>query len=104
MGMAWIRLCRHTEEKPSHAQTLRIYFWHGVIPTSYFINPRRACAARVTVVVVFVCLSVCLSVMRELTSAVIDRVKNKVTYPAADGGQKICGIFSETALFSKVMA
>ena len=37
--------------------------------------------------------------MRELTSPVIDRVKNKVTYPAADGGQKICGIFSETALF-----
>ena len=36
--------------------------------------------------------------MRELTSPVIDRVKNKVTYPAADGGQKICGIFSETAL------
>ena len=45
-----------------------------------------------------VCLSVILSVMRELTSPVIDRVKNKVTYPAADEGQKICGIFSETAL------
>ena len=27
----------------------------------YFINPRRACAARVTVVVLCVCLSVCLS-------------------------------------------
>ena len=37
--------------------------------------------------------------MRELTSPVIDRVKHKVTYPVADGGQKICGIFSETALF-----
>ena len=37
-------------------------------------------------------LSVILSVMRELTSPVIDRVKNKLTYPAADGGQKICGI------------
>ena len=44
-----------------------------------------------------VCHSVILSVMRELTSPVIDRVKNKLTYPAADGGQKICGIFSETA-------
>ena len=63
------------------------------------INPRRACTARVTVVVVWVCLSVILSVMRELTSPVIDRVKNKLTYSAADGGQKICGIFSETALF-----
>ena len=49
------------------------------------VNPRRACAARVTVVVVCVILSV----MRELTSAVIDRVKNKLTYPAADGGQKM---------------
>ena len=34
-------------------------------------------------------LSVILPVMR-LTSPVIDRVKNKLTYPAADGGQKIC--------------
>ena len=42
---------------------------------------------------------VCVSVMRELTSPVIERVKNKLTYPAADEGQKICGIFSETALF-----
>ena len=25
--------------------------------------------------------------------------QNKLTYPAADEGQKICGIFSETALF-----
>ena len=38
-----------------------------------------------------------LSVMRELTSPVIDHVKNKLTYPAVDGGQKICGIFSEIA-------
>ena len=50
-------------------------------------------------VVVCVCHSFILSVMRELTSPVIDRVNNKLTYPAADGGQKICGIFSETALF-----
>ena len=57
------------------------------------INPRRACAARSS------CVSVILSVMRELTSPVIERVKNKLTYPAADEGQKICGIFSETALF-----
>ena len=50
---------------------------------------------RVTVVG-SVCLCVCVSVMRELTSP---GVKNKLTYPAADEGQKICGIFSETALF-----
>ena len=60
------------------------------------INPRRACTARVTVVV---CLSVILSVMRELTSPVIDHVKNKLTYPVVDGGQKLCGVFSETAHF-----
>ena len=47
----------------------------------------------------WVCVCVCVSVMRELTSPVIERVKNKLTYPAADEGQKICGIFSETALF-----
>ena len=29
--------------------------------------------------------------MRELTSPVIDRVKNKLTYPVADGGQKNVG-------------
>ena len=28
--------------------------------------------------------------MRELASPVIDRVKNKLTYPATDGGQKKC--------------
>ena len=42
--------------------------------------------------------------MRELTSPVIERVKNKLTYPAADEGQKICGIFSETALFKSQQA
>ena len=57
-------------------------------------TPGQILAPRVCTLVLFI-----LSVMRELTSPVIDRVKNKVTYPAADGGQKICGIFSETALF-----
>ena len=32
------------------------------VSLSIIINPRRACAARVTVVVLCVCLSVCLSV------------------------------------------
>ena len=57
------------------------------------INPLRACAARVTVVVVCVCHSV----IHSFCLLVVDRVKNKLTYPATDGGQKICGIFSETA-------
>ena len=34
----------------------------GLAPARPIINPRRACAARVTVVVLCVCLSVCLSV------------------------------------------
>ena len=55
-------------------------------------TPGQILAPRVCTLVLFI-----LSVMRELTSPVIDRVKNKLTYPAADGGQKICGIFSETA-------
>ena len=41
------------------------------------------------------CGSVCLFNKRELTSTVIDRVKNEVTYPVADGGQKSCGICPE---------
>ena len=58
-------------------------------------NPRYACAARVTVVVVWVGLSV----MRELTSQVIDRVKNKLTYTAADRQRsENMWVFSETAL------
>ena len=62
---------------------------------SCVINPRRACAARVTVVVVCVC--VCLSVKSHLTSGASVRPENAVTYSAGDEGQKICGVFSETA-------
>ena len=59
------------------------------------VNPRRACAARVTVVVVCVC--VCLSVKSHLTSGASVRPENAVTYSAGNEGQKICGVFSETA-------
>ena len=55
------------------------------------INPRRACAARVTVVVVSVCVSVCLSVKSHLTLEASLRPENAVTYSAGDEGQKICG-------------
>ena len=65
------------------------------------INPRRACAARVTVVGLSVCLpvclSVCLSVSQHLTSGASVRLENAVTYSTGDEGQKICGVFSETA-------
>ena len=58
-----------------------------------FINPRRACAARVTVVG----LSVCLSVSQHLTSGASVRLENAVTYSTGDEGQKICGVFFENA-------
>ena len=51
------------------------------------INPRQACAARVTVVVV----SVCLSVKSHLTLEASLRPENAVTYSAGDKDQKICG-------------
>ena len=60
------------------------------------INPRRACAARVTVVG-SVCLSVCVSVKSHLTYGASVRPENAVTYSAGNEGQKICGVFSETA-------
>ena len=47
------------------------------------INPRRACAARVTVVV-----SHCVSVKSYLTLEASLRPENAVKYSAGDGGQK----------------
>ena len=44
-----------------------------------------------------VCLSVCLSVSQHLTSGASVRLENAVTYSTGDEGQKICGVFSETA-------
>ena len=58
-----------------------------------FINSRRACAARVTVVV----LCVCLSVKSHLTYGASVRPENAVTYSAGNEGKKICGVFSENA-------
>ena len=71
------------------------------------INPRRACAARVTVlgsVCVSVCLSVCLSVKSHLTYGASVRPENAVTYSAGNGGQKICGDLPETTAFKSYAA
>ena len=38
------------------------YVLYGVLNIYGIINPRRACAVKVTVVVLYVCVSVCLSV------------------------------------------
>ena len=55
------------------------------------INPRRACTARVTVLG-----RVCVSVKSHLTSGASVRPENAVTYSSGNGGQKLCGVFSET--------
>ena len=56
-----------------------------------FVNPRRACAARVTV-----CLSVCLSA-QHLTSRASFRPENHITYSTGNEGPNVCGVFSKTA-------
>ena len=65
--------------------------------TVQIINLRRACAARVMVVVV--CVSVGQSVPRHLSPRAINCSTNNTTYSASDKGRKICRIFSETAAF-----
>ena len=71
------------------------------------INPRRACAARVTVlgsVCLSVCLCVCLSVKSHLTYGASVRPENAVTYSAGNEGQKICGDLPETTAFKSCTA
>ena len=60
---------------------------------SCIINPRRACAARVTVVVMSVCLSVCLSdsLSVRYTSGASFRPENAVTYSAGNEVKKFVG-------------
>ena len=72
-----------------------------------FINPRRACAARVTVVNprcacaarVTVVGFVILSVKRDLTSRMSNRAISERAYSVAYERQKICGDFPETIAF-----
>ena len=79
---------------------------------SYIFNPRRACAARVTLVVVSVCLcvcvsvclSVCVSVKSHLTSGASVRRENAATHSAGNEGQKSCGDFFETAPLPRSIA
>ena len=77
-----------------------INYVNGYIAQAHYLfdvifNPRRACAARVTVVVVCVCQSV----TRHLTSRAINRSTNNSTYSASGIGRKIGGVFSETVAF-----
>ena len=73
-------------------------WWEVFVRENRLINPRRACAARVTVLG-RVCVCVCLSVKSHLTSGASVRLENTVVYSAGNGGQKICGVFFETAPF-----
>ena len=68
------------------------------ITTDSVVNPRRACAVRVTVLG-RVCVCVCISVKSHLTSGASVRPENTVMYSVGNGGQKICGVFFETAPF-----
>ena len=49
-------------------------------------------------------LCVCVSVKSHLTSGASVRPENTVTYSAGNGGRKICGDFSETALLQRYTA
>ena len=75
------------------------FLYHPYIPY-FLINPRRACAARVTVVAVCVCVSV----KSHLTSGASVRPENAVTYSTGNEGQKICGVFSKTHAFRRSSA
>ena len=72
----------------------------GFSTSVLFINPRRTCAAKVTVVgsvCLSVCVCVCVSVKSHLTYGAFILSENAVTYSAGNEGQKICGVFSENA-------
>ena len=62
-------------------------------------NPRRACAARVTVVRLSVCL--CMSVSQHLASV---RLENAVTHSAGSEGQNDWVNFSETTPLQRFTA
>ena len=68
-----------------------------------FINPRRACAARVTVLG-SVCLCVGVSVKSHLTSRMSNRAINEHAYLVAYERQKICGDLPETTAFKRYAA
>ena len=61
------------------------------------INPRRACAGRVMVVAVSGCVCVCVSVKSHLTFGASVHHGNAAMHSVDNEGQKICGVFSQTA-------
>ena len=66
------------------------------------INPRRACAARVTVVVLCVCLSVCVSVYDySRTTGYEAAYERYQQLQVLQGQEKECGDFAETTAFER---
>ena len=105
-----ILLLASEASQPSRAMRMALYYYiiYNIIIIitgdpilQFLINPRRACAARVTVVAVCVCVCVCLSVRlsvkSHLTSGASVRRENAASYSAGNEGQKICSVFSEIA-------
>ena len=82
--------------------TLHETYPHTVSSQSFklaIVNPRRACAVRVTVVglCVRVCVCMCVSVTQHLTSQTFVRLALGTTYSTGSKGQKVCVVFSENA-------
>ena len=67
------------------------------------INPRRACAARVTVLGLCVCVCVCLCVCLHLFSPYRDQAGSSAIPKALaqQGVEKLCGDFAKTAAFER---
>ena len=70
----WAEKLRLFEEKVKYTPPLLNLNWYDC--TCIIINPRRACAARVAVVVLSFCLSVCLSVAT-FSAATSNKTANK---------------------------
>ena len=66
----------------------------SVLMKTILINPRRACAARVTVVI----LSVCLSVRTKSRTTGYEAIS---TASVLQGQEKQCGDFAETTAFER---
>ena len=66
-------------------------------------NPRSACATRVTILGLCVCLSVCLSVCLRLFSHYMLRggLRAIPTTSVLQGNEKYCGDFAETTAFER---
>ena len=87
----YVLIAMHTEFRVSKLECFGFEYnlGHSYRKT---INPWRACAARVTVVVVCVCRQ---SFTEHLTSRAMNRLQ---TVPPGIG-KKVCRVFSETAAF-----